>query len=67
VLFRQFVDDDLGCASYLIGDPSEGQAFLVDPAYAIERYLGAAGVSDSTVRAYRNDLRDFAMCGSVAA
>jgi len=27
---------------------------------AIERYLGAAGVSDSTVRAYRNDLRDFA-------
>jgi site-specific recombinase XerD len=27
---------------------------------AIERYLGAAGVSDATVRAYRNDLRDFA-------
>jgi hydroxyacylglutathione hydrolase len=42
VLFRQFVDDDLGCASYLIGDPSEGQAFLVDPAYAIEQYLEAA-------------------------
>src|SRR5512132_1861046 len=42
VLFRQFVDDDLGCASYLIGDPSEGQAFLVDPAYAIEQYLQAA-------------------------
>ena len=42
VLFRQFVDDDLGCASYLIGDPSKGEAFLVDPAYAIERYLDAA-------------------------
>src|SRR3954466_8562657 len=42
VLFRQFVDDDLGCASYLIGDPSEGQAFLVDPAYAIEQYLKVA-------------------------
>ncbi|HVR14235.1 MAG TPA: MBL fold metallo-hydrolase, partial [Gaiellaceae bacterium] len=42
MLFRQFVDDDLGCASYLIGDPSEGQAFLVDPAYAIEQYLEAA-------------------------
>jgi hydroxyacylglutathione hydrolase len=42
VLFRQFVDDDLGCASYLIGDPNEGQAFLVDPAYAIEQYLEAA-------------------------
>ncbi len=42
VLFRQFVDDDLGCASYLIGDPSKGEAFLVDPAYAIEQYLKAA-------------------------
>jgi hydroxyacylglutathione hydrolase len=42
VLFRQFVDDDLGCASYLIGDPSEGEAFLVDPAYSIEQYLEAA-------------------------
>ena len=27
---------------------------------AIERYLGAAGVSDATRRAYRTDLRDFA-------
>ena len=42
VLFRQFVDDDLGCASYLIGDSSKGEAFLVDPAYAIEEYLEAA-------------------------
>src|SRR2546426_12324814 len=42
VLFRQFVDDDLGCASYLIGDPSKGEAFLVVPAYAIEQYLAAA-------------------------
>jgi hydroxyacylglutathione hydrolase len=42
VLLRQFVDDDLGCASYLIGDPSKGEAFLVDPAYAIEQYLAAA-------------------------
>ena len=42
VLFRQFVDDDLGCASYLIGDPAVGEAFVVDPAYAIEQYLEAA-------------------------
>src|SRR5207247_4693317 len=42
VLFRQFVDDDLGCASYLIGDPAGGEAVVVDPAYAIEQYLGAA-------------------------
>src|SRR5437660_8996518 len=39
VLFRQFVDDDLGCASYLIGDEHAGVAVLVDPSYAIEQYL----------------------------
>ena len=42
MLFRQFVDDDLGCASYLIGDESSGEAVVVDPAYAIEQYLDAA-------------------------
>jgi hydroxyacylglutathione hydrolase len=42
VLFRQFVDDDLGCASYLIGDSATGEAFVIDPAYAIEQYLEAA-------------------------
>ena len=41
-MFRQFVDDDLGCASYLIGDPRAEEAVVVDPAYAIERYLEAA-------------------------
>src|SRR5256885_4017136 len=51
VLFRQFVDDDLGCASYLIGDPSKGEAILVDPAYAIEQYLEAA--NDAGVRIVR--------------
>jgi hydroxyacylglutathione hydrolase len=39
VLFRQFVDDDLGCASYLIGDRDAGAAVVVDPAYGIEQYL----------------------------
>jgi glyoxylase-like metal-dependent hydrolase (beta-lactamase superfamily II) len=38
-LFRQFVDDDLGCASYLIGDRDAGVAVIVDPAFAIEQYL----------------------------
>lgn len=42
MLLRQFVDDDLGCASYLIGDRDSGEAVLVDPAYAIEPYLAAA-------------------------
>jgi glyoxylase-like metal-dependent hydrolase (beta-lactamase superfamily II)/rhodanese-related sulfurtransferase len=41
VLFRQFVDEDLGCGSYLVGDERAGIAAVVDPAYAIERYLEA--------------------------
>ena len=40
--FRQFVSDDLGCASYLIGDESSGEAVVVDPAYAIDQYLAEA-------------------------
>jgi glyoxylase-like metal-dependent hydrolase (beta-lactamase superfamily II)/rhodanese-related sulfurtransferase len=46
VLFRQFVDDDLGCASYLIGDESSGEAVVIDPAYAVAQYLDAAEEED---------------------
>src|SRR5438067_1262367 len=42
MLFRQFVDEDLGCASYLVGDDEAGEALLVDPAYAIEQYAVTA-------------------------
>ncbi len=42
MLFRQFVDDDLGCASYLVADPEAGEAVVVDPAYRIEQYLEEA-------------------------
>ncbi|HET8527748.1 MAG TPA: MBL fold metallo-hydrolase [Gaiellaceae bacterium] len=41
VLFRQFVDEDLGCGSYLVGDEHAGLAAIVDPGYAIERYVDA--------------------------
>jgi hydroxyacylglutathione hydrolase len=41
VIFRQFVEDDLGCASYLVGDEETSEAVVVDPAYAIEQYLAA--------------------------
>ncbi len=40
LVFRQLVDDDLGCASYLVG--SAGEAVVVDPSFEIERYLEAA-------------------------
>jgi hydroxyacylglutathione hydrolase len=42
VIFRQFVDDGLGCASYLIGDEDTGEAAVVDPAYWIEQYVEEA-------------------------
>jgi hydroxyacylglutathione hydrolase len=42
VLFRQLVDDDLGCASYLVGDEQAGMAVAVDPPYAIEALLDDA-------------------------
>jgi hydroxyacylglutathione hydrolase len=49
VLFRQFVDDDLGCASYLIGDEKTGEAVVIDPAYAIEPYLGEAARREARI------------------
>ena len=42
VLFQQFLDDDLGCASYLVGDEDAGVAAVVDPPYAIEPVLDVA-------------------------
>jgi hydroxyacylglutathione hydrolase len=42
VLFRQITHDDLGCASYLIGDESAGVAAVVDPRLDIDEYLRLA-------------------------
>jgi hydroxyacylglutathione hydrolase len=42
VIFRQLVHDDLGCASYLIGDDDEGVAAVVDPRLDIDEYLRLA-------------------------
>ena len=42
MLFKQFVDEDLGCASYLVGDEDAGEAVVVDPSFSIEQYLTAA-------------------------
>ena len=42
MIFQQRVDDDLGCASYLIGDEESGEAVVVDPAYEIDPYLEEA-------------------------
>jgi len=42
MVFRQFVHDDLGCASYLIGDERAGVAAVVDPSLEIDEYVRIA-------------------------
>jgi hydroxyacylglutathione hydrolase len=42
MLFRQITHDDLGCASYLIGDEHAGTAAVVDPRFEIDEYLELA-------------------------
>ena len=52
MLFKQFLDDDLGCASYLVGDEHAGLAVAVDPLYRVEPLLEEAerhGVQVATV------------------
>jgi hydroxyacylglutathione hydrolase len=39
VLFRQVIHEDLGCASYLIGDDRAGVGAVVDPQWDIDPYL----------------------------
>ena len=42
MIFRQITHDDLGCASYLIGDEKAGVAAVVDPRFEIDEYLELA-------------------------
>jgi glyoxylase-like metal-dependent hydrolase (beta-lactamase superfamily II)/rhodanese-related sulfurtransferase len=42
MIFRQITHDDLGCASYLIGDEKAGVAAVVDPRFEIDVYLEVA-------------------------
>jgi len=42
MIFRQITQDDLGCASYLVGDEHEGVAAVVDPKFDIDEYLDLA-------------------------
>ena len=39
MIFRQIVHDDLGCASYVVGDLDAGKAAVVDPRFEIGEYL----------------------------
>ncbi len=39
MLFRQILHEDLGCASYLVGDGDTGTAAVIDPQWDIAPYL----------------------------
>ncbi len=42
MIFHQFLNEDLGCACYLVGDEEAGIAVVVDPPYAVEPVLAEA-------------------------
>jgi hydroxyacylglutathione hydrolase len=42
MIFRQITHDDLGCASYLVGDEDAGVAAVVDPRFEMDDYLELA-------------------------
>src|SRR4051812_17307956 len=42
MIFRQVTHDDLGCASYLVGDERAGVAAVVDPKLDVDEYLALA-------------------------
>jgi len=42
VIFRQLIHEDLGCASYLIGDEKADVAAVVDPRFEVDGYLELA-------------------------
>ena len=42
MIFRQITHDDLGCASYLVGDEDAGVAAVVDPKLDVDEYLHLA-------------------------
>jgi hypothetical protein len=72
VIFRQIVHDDLGCASYLIGDDDAGVAAVVDPRLDIDEYLRLARYfatarrrpSTTTSRSTMAGCSSWAPCGS---
>jgi len=70
MMFRQLPHDDLGCASYLIGDEKAGVAAVVDPRFEIDEYLALAryhGVSIEHVLETHNHADHVSGHGRLAA
>jgi len=70
MIFRQITHDDLGCASYLVGDEGAGVAAVVDPRFEIDEYLELArymGVSIEHVLETHNHADHVSGHGRLAA
>ncbi len=70
MIFRQVPHDDLGCASYLIGDRGAGVAAVVDPKFEIDEYLELArymGVSIEHILETHNHADHVSGHGKLAA
>ncbi|HWK27845.1 MAG TPA: rhodanese-like domain-containing protein [Solirubrobacter sp.] len=70
MIFRQIVHEDLGCASYVVGDADAGVAAVVDPRLDIEEYLRLArylGVSIEHVLETHNHADHVSGHGRLAA
>src|SRR6266576_2827816 len=70
MIFRQITHDDLGCASYLIGDEEAGVAAVVDPRFEVDEYLELArymGVSIEHVLETHNHADHVSGHGRLAA
>ena len=70
MIFRQVTHDDLGCASYVIGDEHAGIAAVVDPRFEIDDYLELAryvGVSIEHVLETHNHADHLSGHGRLAA
>lgn len=49
MIFRQITHDDLGCASYMVGDQNAGLVAVVDPKFEIDEYLELARYLDVSI------------------
>ena len=70
MIFRQIPHDDLGCASYLVGDDGAGVAAVVDPKFEIDEYLELArymGVSIEHILETHNHADHVSGHGKLAA
>ncbi|CAN5522517.1 MBL fold hydrolase [soil metagenome] len=70
MIFRQIIPDDLGCASYLVGDEHAGVAAVIDPRLEIGEYLELAryvGVSIEAILETHNHADHVSGHGRLAA